>query len=85
MASNTTTSVDTVPSGGASSLVVRRTETVAPETRVRHFDELSEATQTLFTAFDGDEMTVPLTRELATDIATDTTVVFTDYYRIDVV
>lgn len=85
MASNTTTSVDTAPSGGASSLVVRRTETVAPETRVRHFDELTEETQTLLTEFDGEEMAVPITRALAADIDTDTTVVFTDYYRIDVV
>ncbi|WP_435155037.1 hypothetical protein [Haladaptatus sp. DFWS20] len=85
MASNTTTSVDTVPNGGTNSLVVRRTETVAPETRVRHFDELAEETQTLLMEFDGEEMAVPVTRALADDIDTDTTVVFIDYYRIDVV
>ncbi|WP_049969712.1 hypothetical protein [Haladaptatus cibarius] len=83
MASNTTTSVDAVPSGGANSLVVRRTETVAPETRVRHFDELSEEAQTLLTEFDGEESVVPITRALADDINRDTTVVFNDYYRID--
>ncbi|GAA0227051.1 hypothetical protein ACFFQF_11415 [Haladaptatus pallidirubidus] len=82
MASNTTTSVDAVPSGGANSLVVRRTETVAPETRVRHFDELSEEAQTLLAKFDGEESVVPITQSLADDINSDTTVVFIDYYRL---
>ena len=83
MASNTTSSVEAVLNRGAEALVIRRTDTVAPETRVRHFDELSETAQTLLAEFDGEEMVVPSSR--ANDIDRDTTVVFTDYYRIDVI
>ncbi len=85
MASNTTSSVDAVLNRGTGALVIRRTDTVLPETRVRHFDELSEPTQNLLTEFEGEEMAVPITQELADDLTSDTTVVFTDYYRIDVV
>ncbi|WP_227353572.1 hypothetical protein [Haladaptatus salinisoli] len=73
------------PTGETSTLVVRRTDTVSPETRVRHFDELSDELQQVVAECDGEEAVVPTTRRLADEVTTDTTVVFTDYYRVTVV
>ncbi|WP_458187993.1 hypothetical protein [Haladaptatus sp. NG-WS-4] len=85
MSSNTTTSVGSATPGETSGLVVRRTEAVAPETRVRHFDELSDDVQQVLVEFDGEKAIVPPTHAMADEITTDTTVVFSDYYRIEVV
>ncbi|WP_227374561.1 hypothetical protein [Haladaptatus halobius] len=85
MASNTTSSVGSPPTRETSALVVRRTDTVSPETRVRHFDELSDELQQAVAEYDGGKTVVPMTPRLANEVTTDTTVVFTDYYRVTVV
>ncbi|WP_458209581.1 hypothetical protein [Haladaptatus sp. NG-SE-30] len=85
MATNTTTSVGSAPTGDAKSLLVRRTETVAPEGQVHHFDELSDEFQQVLVEFDGEKSVVPITQQLADEVTADTTVVFTDYYRVEVV
>lgn len=85
MASNSTSSLGPTSTDETAALVISRIETVPAGVRVQHFDELSEGTQQLLTAFDGGERVVQRTPALSDEFDDDVIVVFNDYYRIDVV
>ncbi|MGA9401126.1 hypothetical protein [Haladaptatus sp.] len=84
MASNSTSSLKTVPAGETAALIISRTETVPAGVQVYHFDELTEETQQVLAEFDGGEKVVQMTGALADEFDRDALVVFNDYYRINV-
>jgi len=57
---------------------LRRTGTVPPDTRVRHYDELSDETQNAIYEIAGRPRTTPETG----DLADGDVVKFTDYYLV---
>lgn len=57
---------------------LRRTGRVPPDARVRHYDELGEATQAAVAELAGQPRTAPE----SVDLEDGDVVKFTDYYRI---
>ncbi|WP_327052153.1 hypothetical protein [Halomicrococcus gelatinilyticus] len=82
MATNTRTSSESPSTREGAAIEVRRTRTVPPKARVRHFDELGERTQQVLAELDGDRSVVPVAEEVAEEVVDDVVVVFTGYYRI---
>jgi hypothetical protein len=82
MATNTRTSGKTPAHRETTAITVRRTETVPPDTRVCHFDELDEHTQQVLADLDGDRAVVPVSESVAQEMVDDVVVVFTGYYRV---
>ncbi|WP_433623177.1 hypothetical protein [Halomicrococcus sp. NG-SE-24] len=83
MATNTTSSEAPTAAGKRRAVAVSRIDTVPPDARVRHFDELDERTQQVLADLDGEEALVPVAESVADEIG-DGVVVFTEYYRVDV-
>jgi hypothetical protein len=83
MSTNTTRSGASPVTGERRTIAVDRVETVPPDVRVRHFDELDERTQQVLADLDGEGALVHVPESGADDVG-DGVVVFTEYYRVDV-